>query len=133
VRRLPMVFAVFFLVALAVTGCSDLQPVADFGKNGSAIAGYQDVAKDYPESLLRQRRYGQKGPSVGDDRLATRKEDAQRLRDAQQVLEAYAKALGAIASDDLINYDKQIDALNKSLVNGKFATSSQTEGYAKAA
>jgi len=121
------------LVGLAFiffNGCSNLQPVADFGKNASVIAGYPEVAQDYPASLQRQKLYGQTDDSVSDKAIATRKHQAQQLRDAQKILEAYARALGALASDDLIDYNKQIDALNGSLVNAKLATSAQTEGYA---
>ncbi len=120
-------------VVLTLTGCSSLQPVAEFGKNASAIAGYPDVAADYPAGLERKHLYGQTDPSVSDASIAIRKRDARRLRDAQEILEAYARALGALASDDLIDYDKQVDALNKSLVSVKFATSAQTEGYSKIA
>ncbi len=120
-------------VIFGLVACSSLQPVAEFGKNASAIAGYPEVAADYPASLQRQRLYEQNDQSVNDESIAARKRDAKRLRDAQEILEAYARALGALAADDLIDYDKQLDALNKSLVNAKFATSSQTEGYAKIA
>lgn len=120
-------------LTLILTSCSDLKPVADFGKNASAVAGYPEVAKDYPASLQRQRSYGQTGSSVSDEQIAQRMKDAKRLRDAQGVLEAYARALGSLASDDLISYDKEIDALNKSLIDGKFATSTQTDRYAKTA
>jgi len=119
--------------ALVLSACSDLKPIAEFGKNGSAVAGYPEVAKDYVLSLQRQRSYGQAGTSVSDEKIAERTRQAKRLRDAQAVLEAYAKALGSLAADDLISYDKEIDALNKSLVSGKFATSAQIDGYAKAA
>jgi len=118
---------------LLLASCSSLKPVADFGKNGSSVAGFPGVAEDYPQSLERQRLYGQTGSSVSDENIAKRKRDAQRLLQAQKVLEAYARALGALASDDLISYDKELDALNKSLVDAKFATSAQTDGYAKAA
>ncbi|HLW34150.1 MAG TPA: hypothetical protein VKS98_00670 [Chthoniobacterales bacterium] len=121
-------------IALAVfSGCSNLQPVADFGKNASVIAGNPDVAQDYPASLQRQKLYGQTDDSVSDKAIATRTHQAQQLRDDQKILEAYARALGALASNDLIDYNKQIDALNSSLVNAKFATSTQTEGYASIA
>jgi hypothetical protein len=127
------------LVALAIlgatvtiTGCTSLKPLADFGKNAAAVAGYQEVAKDYPHGLERQRLYGQTGSAVSDENVAKRRKDAQRLLEAQNVLQAYAQALGALASDDLISYDKEVDALSKSLVNGKFATSAQTESYANA-
>jgi hypothetical protein len=116
-----------------LSACSDLQPVADFGKNASAIAGYPEVADDYPATLQRQHLYADDKPNANDPRIAVRKHDAQRLRDAQKVLEDYAKALGALASDDLISYDKQIDALNQSIVNAKIATSADTDVYAKAA
>ena len=125
----PRLFITLFSgVAIAgLSSCSDLQPVADFGKNGSAIAGYPDVARDYPASLERQRLYGQ---TISDADIATRKRQAGQLRKAQDILEAYARALGALASNDLITYNKQVDALNNGLVNAKIATSADTEGYA---
>ncbi len=118
---------------LALNGCSSLEPVAEFGKNASVIAGYPDVADDYPAILQRQRLYGYKDPAVSDEKVALRKRDAQRLREAQKVLEAYARTLGALAADDLISYDREIDALNQSIVDAKLATPAQTKIYAKVA
>ena len=120
-------------VVVGLTGCSSLEPVAEFGKNASAIAGYPDVADDYPATLQRQRLYGDKSQAVSEEKIAARKRDTKRLRDAQKVLEAYARALGALAASDLISYDKEIDALNHSLVDGNYATSGQTDLYAKVA
>src|SRR5262249_41518307 len=91
------------------------------------------VSDDYVASLERQKRYGQTGSAVSDSAIATRKKQALRIRERQEALKLYAQALGALAADDLIDYDKQIDALNKSLVDGKFATSAETTGYAAAA
>jgi hypothetical protein len=121
------------VIVLGLSGCSSLEPVAEFGKNASAIAGYPDVADDYPAILQRQRSYGDKSQAVSDEKIATRKRDAKRLRDAQKVLEAYARALGALAANDLISYDTEIDALNKGIVDAKLATSDQTDVYAKVA
>lgn len=130
--RRPVLCAVVGLV-LALNGCSSLEPVAEFGKNASVIAGYPDVADDYPAILQRQRLYGDKGPAVSDEKIALRKRDAQRLRQVQKVLEAYARALGALAASDLISYEREIDALNRSIVDAKLATSAQTDIYAKIA
>jgi hypothetical protein len=120
-------------LVVALNGCSSLEPVAEFGKNASAIAGYPDVADDYPAILQRQRLYGDKTAAVSDEKIAARKRDAQRLREAQKVLESYARALGALAANDLISYDKEIDTLNRSIVDAKLATSAQTDAYAKVA
>jgi hypothetical protein len=119
------------LALVVVTGCSDLKPVADFGKNASGIAAYTGVSQDYPASLLRLKQYGFTGKSVSPERIAKRAQDAKRLSEAQNALAAYAKALGGLTADDLTNYDKQIDALNKAVTDGKFATTAQTAGYAK--
>jgi hypothetical protein len=130
-QSLALGTAVGFIVAL--DGCSSIEPVAEFGKNASVIAGYPEVAQDYPAILQRQRLYGDKSSAVGDERIAARKRDAQRLRDAQKVLEAYARALGALAANDLITYDREIDGLNRSIVDARLATSAETEVYAKVA
>ena len=59
-------------LTVLLIGCSNLQPVAEFGKNASAIAGYPEVAADYPASLERQKLYEQTGPSVSDEAIAAR-------------------------------------------------------------
>jgi len=121
------------VIGCVLAGCSSLEPVAEFGKNAGAIAGYPDVADDYAGILQRQRLYGDCSPSVSDEKIAVRKRDAQRLWQAQKVLESYARALGALADGDLINYDSQIDALNKSIGEARLATSAETGIYAKIA
>ncbi len=129
-----LLITTFTLVAtLLVTSCINLKPVADFGLSASVVASYQEVAKDYSLGLERQRLYGQTGSSVSDENIAKRKRDSKRLLEAQKVLETYAEALGALAADDLISYESQIDSLNKNLVAGKFATTEQIQGYNKAA
>ena len=119
--------------AISFAGCTSLKPVADFGSKASSIMGYPEVAKDYPEILTRSKLAGETGPGVNDEKIAERKRDVQRLQDAQKVLQDYAKALGGLAADDLINYDKQVDDLSQSLVGGKIATSDEAASYASAA
>jgi hypothetical protein len=133
-RRFAQNRAALALAAASFLGaCSDLKPVAEFGKNAGAIAGYSDVSDDYVASLERQVRYGQTGAAVSEQEIALRKKQTGRTRERQSALKLYAQALGALAADDLVDYNKQIDALNKSLVDGKFATSADTKGYATAA
>ena len=120
-------------IPLSTTGCTSLKPIADFGKNASVLAGYPAVAKDYPRSLNRQGLCGQTGSSISSENIAQRKRDATRLLEAQQVLQAYGQALGALAADDLVAYDTEITALNKSLVAGKFVTAHPVTGSAPAA
>ena len=127
-----LVTAILLGATLAGTGCTSLKPVADFGRNASALVGDPAVAKDYPLSLARQQLYGQTGASVSPAQIAQRQHDARRLLEAQQVLQAYGQALGALAADDLSAYDTEVAALNKNLVAGKFATTSQTAAYAAA-
>ena len=128
--RRALIAVAIFAVALATTGCTSLKPIADFGKNASVLAGYPAVAKDYPVSLIRQRLYGQTGSSVSSENIAVRKRDAARLREAQQVLQAYGQALGALAADDLVAYDTEIAALDRSLLAGKFVTTHQVANSA---
>ena len=118
-----------FGILLTSGGCTSLKPLADFGLNASLLVGDPSVAKDYPLSLARQQLYGQAGASVSPTQIAERQRDGRRLREAQQVLQAYGQALGALAAADLSTYDTRINALNRNLVAGKFATAPQTAGY----
>jgi len=127
-----LLLAILLGATLASTGCTTLKPVADFGRNASVLVGEPAVAKDYPLSLARQQLYGQTGASVSPAQIAQRQHDARRLLEAQQVLQAYGQALGALAADDLSAYDTEVAGLNRNLVAGKFATTTQTAGYAAA-
>ena len=118
-------------IVVLLGACSSLKPIADFGKNGSVVAGHPGVATDYQDSLNREHDYS--GSPASNEEVAQRKADARRLQTAQNTLASYAKALGGLAADDIANYDKDIDALNKSIVSGKFATSAQTDLYATVA
>ena len=55
------------------------------------------------------------------------------MLEAQQVLQAYGQALGALAADDLVAYDTEIAALDKSLLAGKFVTPHPVTSAAPAA
>ena len=129
----PLLAVGLLAIALITTGCTSLKPIADFGKNASVLAGYPAVAQDYPLSLIRQRLYGQTGSSVSSENIAQRKRDATRLLEAQQVLQAYGHALGALAADDLVAYDTEIAALDRSLRAGNFVTARAVASSAPAA
>jgi hypothetical protein len=131
-KQVIKLLASFSSVAI-MTGCTNLAPIQEFGKNASVVAGYSSVAKDYPLILERQRLDGDTGPGVSPEQITERQKDAKKLLDAQKVLQSYAEALGALAADDLVSYDKEIDNLTKSLADGNFATADQTASYAKAA
>ena len=133
VRRRPLLSGIVAASLIVTTGCTNLKPVADFASKASVVTSYPGVAKDYPLILARLKLCGERGSAVSDEKAAERLRDSKRLLEAQTVLQAYAKALGELAADDLPNYDHQIDALNQSLVDGKFAAASDTGNYAQAA
>lgn len=127
--RSTLASLVFLAVLLA--GCTSLKPVSDFGKAASAVAGYPEVARDYPAILERLRLYGFTGASVDDTQVRRRRDDARRLRDAQDALADYARALGALAADDVVTFDRNLEALNQSLIKAGVATKKETDGYAR--
>lgn len=123
---------IFFLVLEA--GCTNLTAIREFASISAQSAAYTTLTTQYVESPERQKRFQ---PSNQYPRL----EQMSKERAAQKellllrhaLIEEYMDALGQLAADDLVTYDKEIDAFGKAVVANKFAGEEDAGAFASIA
>ena len=114
----------FLLTGLVVlgVGCANLAPVTEFADISAQSAAYTGLVTQYVQFPERQKRFQ---PSSQHARLEqmSRERAAQkeRLLLRQALIEEYMDALGQLAADEPVKYDKEIDALGKAVAHNKFA------------
>lgn len=114
----------FLLTGLLVlgVGCANLAAITEFADISAQSAAYTGLVTQYVEFPERQKRFQ---PSSQHARLEqmSRERAAQkeRLLLRQALIEEYMDALGQLAADEPVKYDKEIDALGKAVADHKFA------------
>ena len=117
-------FTVFLIGLLLVAqyGCVDLSAVRDFAAISAESAQYTKLVNDYVSSPERQKRYQPPNQHATlDAEKEKRKNQKDLLLGRHAIIQEYTEALGNLASDELVNYDKDIDTLGKAVTNNKFA------------
>ncbi|MEJ2719827.1 MAG: hypothetical protein P8181_01620 [bacterium] len=136
-HRVAAAFCLSIVVVSAAAGCVDTSAVKRFAA-ASAEAGeeFDTVANDLPALCNRQQRYLALADSqITMDSIRQRSEEgcgeytalASRLTGANKILVAYLKALGRLADDKLVVYDKRIDGFADALDDADMFDSEKIE------
>lgn len=114
-----LVSAVILLVA-NISGCANLKAIKEFAALSSESATYEGLTKDYVATIERRKQYEPaKFHDALDKRKAIREAQLEDLQALQQVVSAYMKGLGDLASDEVIDFDKSIEGLAGGLNKSK--------------
>ncbi len=112
---------IIILLAFLVSGCADLKGITALSEISTATLKNTTFADDYLTSLERQKRYAVYGSSADYEKLIEeRKKIHGQLLQIYGVASDYTNALGKLASDDIISYDKNVDALVNQLKETKY-------------
>lgn len=104
-----------FLFFIQLTGCVSLKAISDFSSQTVATASMVDnIADDYHDSCLRANVYK---PIASASSCALQNDAKSGIREVADLLEAYARAMGNLASDDLVDYGDEFEGLEAS-ING---------------
>ena len=110
-----LLLGILGVTLLALAACLDLGPIKEYAAlSKQASAGYSGIVEDMYQSCLRSAEYDP--PANGDTpetHCAEWKAVQPGLLHAEATLQDYLVALGKLAGDDKISYDKNIDALKK--------------------
>ena len=110
-----LLLGVLAVMLFGLSACLDLGPVKEFAAlSKQASAGYAGIVEDMYQSCLRSAEYDP--PTNGDTPEAhcTEWKAVQPgLLHAESTLQDYLVALGKLAGNDKISYDKNVDALRK--------------------
>lgn len=110
--------SVAFTGALVLlSGCESMQSVKDYSSySKSTIESVNPIAKDYFASCLRSNSYK---PLASYSKCTSEKEAATAILTVAGVLDSYGAALGALASDELVDYSADVDKLTGEVKNLK--------------
>jgi hypothetical protein len=113
--------------AAILSGCADLKGIQKFAKAGYDSTAYEGFVTDYSESVRRQEEYApDKGRMTEVQRnYEERKKQQARLLVLSRTTSAYMAALGALAADDLVSFDKEAKGFTDAMEKAKFLDSKE--------
>lgn len=127
-QLLGVISAFPLILLLGSCGNNNFKNIEEFGLTSAVIKeSSANMANDIYQSCLRQKRYltdKRFSDSVGIPEREEREKDcdknqsdAQTVTDVNEVLIDYMVALGKLASNDAVSFEKNLDALENSLKN----------------
>ncbi len=124
---------IIFLVGCLLTiqfGCTNLSAIREFADISAESAEYTKLVDEYATSPERQKRYQ---PASHHQQLADmaleRSIQKDRLLLRHALIEEYMDALGQLAADELVTYDKDIDALGTAVVKNRIVDKKEAEAF----
>lgn len=131
--RIPyMKLAAFPLLAVLVlaAGCANLTAIREFASISTESAEYTRLVTDYVESPIRLKRYQSASRHDRLDRdAAARAAQRDRLLLRHRLIEEYMDALGRLAADGAVTYDKELDHLGNAVKERKFTDAKEADAF----
>lgn len=101
------------ILALFMSGCTSMEAVQKYASySQSTIESVKPVAKDFYDSCTRTNSFK---PLDSHSECKTEQEASKAILMVSNVLDEYAAALGALAADELVSYDTDVDAMTKEI------------------
>jgi hypothetical protein len=121
------VLIILITLSLSV-GCADLSAVRDFAKVSYKIADYTALVDDYVAVPARIKEYA---PADRQNFYT----EQQKIREGQRPgllalharVQDYMEALGQLASDEVVNFDKEFANVEQALTDASFASQPQAQ------
>jgi len=119
------------VVVVVMTGCtSDLRAIREFATVSAESARYEELVDDYVGFPQRKKLY--QGPT-----LHPQLEDEHKAREFQRnllllrlgIIREYMDALGALAADDLVVFDQQVEGLTQNISAMPGVSKEEVETY----
>lgn len=132
----PTGFLFLFTAALLVLGgCTDLTAVQKFAAISADSAAYTGLVGEYVAIQQQIARYAprEKARREAEEKSKARAAQVPELLALHSTVTEYMQALGALAADDLVNYDEQIDGLGAQVASAKFASQDTADAAGKVA
>lgn len=104
-------------LSLVLCGCANLKSIRAFSEISSESATYTAFTNDYVGSLERQKGYQNniEEKEKLDNIIERRKAQLSGLLAIHKGVSDYMSALGELASDEVISYDKSLDLMSKEM------------------
>ncbi|MBI5875021.1 MAG: hypothetical protein HZB81_04125, partial [Deltaproteobacteria bacterium] len=108
--------SLLLFLSLVLSGCADLKSIRAFSEISSESTAYTSFTDDYVKSVERQKRYQDASHYEKLDEIIKERE-AQRsaLLAIHKGVSDYMSALGELASDEIISYDKSLVEMSQTM------------------
>ena len=118
---LPLLAAIVFLSA-----CTNLSAVRDWSATSVEATQYNEIVATYADTPERLKRYD---PSADwEQQIVIRQNQAAALKKILSVVSDYMQALSILASDNIIDYDQDVDSLTSGIAKLDAGISEETLG-----
>jgi hypothetical protein len=113
-------------VSVCMVGCTDLSAVRDFAQISYRAADYTALVDGYAAFPGRQKQYAPEARHAALDQI---QKDRMRQKNGLLALhtrvQEYMEALGKLAADESVNFDKEFSELETALTDSSFASEPQ--------
>ncbi len=124
----------FVLSLILLSGCVNLTGVREFARVSAESTGFQGISQDFVATLERRKVLESNGTAPDyESLLRKRREIKERLDASQQLLVDYLSALEALAANDLVIYNDELDAAEKSAAAANLSNALDLRKYRAAA
>ena len=118
------------LIAALIYGCANLSAIREFAKISASTAEHTQLTNEYVQWPQTQKRYQPTGEYESLERMAAqRKLQEKTLLVRHSLIEEYMDALGRLAADDVVTYDKEVDTLGKAAKEAKFTDEKEEAAF----
>jgi hypothetical protein len=118
------------LLAALLTGCADLSAIREFAGISARSAEYTTLVSQYAEFPEREKRFLPAAFHADLDRQSQRRAEQKKcLLLRHTVIEEYMTALGRLAADDVVVYDREVDALGKAVAENALAGEADASAF----
>ena len=119
------------LCAGLLTGCADLKGIRQFADSAAAAASYTDLTASYINGPDRMKQYEESKDRQAelDKESVARQKQEKALLGLHRGVQAYMKAMGALASDEVISYDQSLTKLGDQIKDTKLLSESKVDAY----
>jgi hypothetical protein len=122
--------AALFVLLLQAAGCANLTAIREFASVSSESAAYTTLVTEYVESPMRVKRYQPSARHAELERMAAeRRVQREVLLLRHQLIQEYMDALGQLAADEAVVYDREISALGRAATDAKFLDAKEGEAF----
>lgn len=129
-RRTLLALTFLLTFVLLVAGCANLQAIRQFAQSSTEAETYKAIASDYAAVPEREKYYSlTKFHAAYDKEKKARGDQIKALIDIQKVIAEYMDALGELAADELVSYDKSIDSLTEGLKATKALDDAEIQAF----
>ena len=109
------------LISILVCGCANLSAVREFADISASTAEHTQLTKEYVQWPHTQKRFQPTGEYEKLERMAKLRELQEKtLLLRHSLIEEYMYALGHLAADEVVRYDKEVESLGKEAKGAKF-------------